>query len=181
MKRVLVPVLVLTLAMVFMFGSANTAQALDKVGVVNMQKVLNDFKEAESINDTLQKEKDALQEKLDAEQEKIRAKKDKAEKQVVKMKDADKKKIADDLNKDLTILQENFQKFSNQLREKQGAAYKKLENQILKAIETVSAAEKLELVVEKGVVFIGGVDITEKVIEKLNGGKTAPKKAATEE
>ncbi len=180
MKRVYVSVLVLMLAMVFIGGSAVTAQALDKVGVVNMQKVLNDFKKAESMNDNLQKAKDELQEKLDAEQEKIRAKKEKAEKQVSKMKDAEKKKIAEDLNKDLTVLQETFQKYSNQLREKQGKAYKDLENEILKAIESIAAAEKLELVIEKGIVFVGGVDITEKVIEKLNGGKTAPKKTTEE-
>jgi len=176
MRRVFVLALAVTMALVF---SAGVAQAkIEKIGVVNIQKILNEFKEAESVNNNLQTEKDALQEKLDKAQDEIKSKKDKYEKKIAKMSEADKKKASEELNKDLTTLQDTFQKYSNQLRAKQEEAYNDIQGKIMKTISEVAAAEAIDVVAEKAVVYVGGVDITEKVLEKLNGGKASasPKK-----
>ncbi len=164
---------VITIALVFLIAltfNAAYCKTIEKIGVVNMQKVLNDFREAETVNDSLQKEKDALQDKLDKEQEKLKKKKDSIEQKVAKLKEEDKKKAADELNKDLVKLQDVFQQYSAELREKQADAYKKLEDKILSAIEDVAAEQAIDIVVEKGVVFVGGDDITNMVLDKLNAG-----------
>ncbi len=176
MKKIGIVIIVLVFSIAFTFNAAYS-KTIEKIGVVNMQKVLNDFKEAESVNDGLQKEKEALQNKLDKEQEKLKKKKDSIEQKVAKLKEEDKKKAADDLNKDLVKLQDVFQQYSAELREKQADAYKKLEDKILSAIEAVAAEQAIDVVVEKGVVFVGGDDITDMVLDKLNAGAVkAPKK-----
>lgn len=176
MKKIGIVGIAVLFLMAFSFSAA-CAKPVEKIGVVNMQKVLNDFKEAETVNDALQQEKDALQDKLDKEQEKLKNKKDSIEKKVAKLKEEEKKKAAEDLNKDLVKLQDVFQQYSAQLREKQAEAYKKLEDKILEAINAVAAEQGMDFVVEKGVVFVGGDDITEMVLDKLNAGASkAPKK-----
>lgn len=179
MKKIGIVGIALLFLIAFTFNTA-CAKAIEKIGVVNMQKILNDFKEAETVNDSLQKEKDALQDKLDKEQEKLKKKKDAVEQKVAKLKEEEKKKAAEDLQKDLVKLQDVFQQYSADLREKQAEAYKKLEDKILEAINAVAAEQGVDIVVEKGVVFVGGDDITEQVLEKLNSGAAkAPKKAKT--
>ncbi len=171
MKKIGIVVVVLLFSIAFMFGSAYS-KSIEKIGVVNMQKVLNDFKEAETVNNNLQDEKEALQKKLDDEQEKLKKKKDSIEQKVAKLKETEKKKMADELNKDLLKLQDVFQKYSAELREKQADAYRKLEEKILSAIEAVAADQSIDIVVEKGVVFVGGDDITNDVLNKLNSGSS---------
>lgn len=144
--------------------------ANQKIGIVNMQKVLSEFKEAEEVNDALQQEKDELQAKLDKEQEKLKNKKESYEKKLSKLKEDEKKKAAEELNKDLIKLQDTFQQYSEQLREKQITAFKKLEEKILVAVNEVAKEQGITIVLEKGVVFLGGEDITDLVIERLNSG-----------
>jgi outer membrane protein len=177
MKKIGIVGIAILFLIAFTFNAAS-AKPVEKIGVVNMQKILNDFKEAETVNDALQKEKDALQDKLDSEQEKLKKKKDSIEQKVAKLTDAEKKRAAEGLNTDLVKLQDVFQQYSSQLREKQAKAYKELEDKILEAINAVAAEQAIDFVVEKGVVFVGGDDITEMVLDKLNAGAAkTPKKA----
>lgn len=171
MRKVCVLVFALTMALILTAGAAQAK--VEKVGVVNIQKILNDYKEAETVNNNLQQEKDALQEKLDKAQDEIKSKKDKYEKKIAKMSDADKKKASEELNKDLTSLQDTFQKYSNQLRSKQEEAYNEIQSKIMKTINEIAAADGIDVVVEKAVIYVGGIDITEKVLEKLNAGKAS--------
>jgi|GEM_PF-1275778 len=177
MKKIGGVLLVLLSLVAFTYGSAE-AKSIEKICVVNMQKILNDYKEAENVNAALQSDKDELQKKLDEEQDALKKKKDKLEEKASKANEADKKKMGDELNKELTKLQTNFQKYSEDLRNKQAEAFKELEAKILAAITTVSTEEGADLVLEKGVVFIGGNDITDQVLDKLNAGASKSTKKA---
>ncbi len=78
---------------------------------------------------------------------------------------------------DTPLKKQNFEnQTANELKAKQEAIYKlqndrqtQILNQIQNAARTVMVSQKLDAVLSDEVVFVGGVDITDLVIQKLNG------------
>ncbi len=74
------------------------------------------------------------------------------------------------------IERKNFEESTAKELSKKQEAYIKLKqrketeinNAIVNAIKQVALADKIDTVVEKSVVFFGGVDITDKVVKTLN-------------
>lgn len=151
------------------------ALAQGDIGVVNMSKVLSKYNKVEQINKALAKAKDARQEKLDAKQTSLREMKEQLDKDFEKLANEEKQKRGKQLEKGLESLQETHDKLMGELRELQAEKYKELEEDIVVAVKKVAKTKNLAMVVEKGVVFVGGDDITEDVIATLNGG-AAPAK-----
>jgi len=59
------------------------------------------------------------------------------------------------------------QKFSSEVESKQAAGMNRIEKDIKDITETVAAAKKIDLVLDRATVVYGGVDITKDVIEKV--------------
>lgn len=78
---------------------------------------------------------------------------------------------------DTPLKKQNFEnQTASELKVKQEAIYKlqndrqtQILNQIQNAAKTVMVSQKLDAVLSDEVVFVGGVDITDLVIQKLNG------------
>lgn len=78
---------------------------------------------------------------------------------------------------DTPLKKQNFEnQTASELKVKQEAIYKlqndrqtQILNQIQNAARTVMVSQKLDAVLSDEVVFVGGVDITDLVIQKLNG------------
>lgn len=78
---------------------------------------------------------------------------------------------------DTPLKKQNFEnQTASELKVKQEAIYKlqndrqtQILNQIQDAARTVMVSQKLDAVLSDEVVFVGGVDITDLVIQKLNG------------
>lgn len=171
--------LIVVLFFILIVTTAAYSKPVEKVGLVNYQQVLGEFKDAEDMNEKLMKDKDKLQAQLDEAQEAIKEKKDKFDKKT-KATESEKEKFNKEFSSEITKLQSTYQKLSGELQDKQVAALKQLTEKINEAIGVIAKAEGLDMVVEKNLVFFGGVDITSKVIEKLNGGKSTGKKKSEE-
>ncbi|HNY10857.1 MAG TPA: OmpH family outer membrane protein [Candidatus Wallbacteria bacterium] len=167
--------LIAVLFLVLITATAVYSKPIEKVGLVNYQQILGEFKEAEAMNEKLMQDKDTLQAQLDKAQDAIKEKKDKFDKKT-KATDAEKEKFNKEFSTEITKLQGTYQELSGKLQDKQVAALKTLTEKINAAIATIAKAEGLDMVVEKNLVFFGGTDITKTVIEKLNGGKSTGKK-----
>lgn len=149
---------------------APAVAAAGEIGVVNMQKVLAKYNKVKKINDQLQSEKDKLQSKLDTKQESLKKLKEKLDEDFKTLADKEKQARGKELEKNLEELQDYHDNLMTQLREKQADKYKELEDDIVVAVKKVAGAQGLDMVIEKGVVFTGGKDITEDVVAELNGG-----------
>lgn len=150
------------------------AYAADDIGVVNMSKVLGKYNKVKKVNDMLAKAKDERQKQLDGKQESLRALKEKLDQDFKSLSDDEKKKRGKQLEKGLEDLQEYHDKLMGELRDLQADKFKDLEEDIVQAVKRVAKVKNLSMVIERGVVFTGGVDITEDVIADLNGGAAAP-------
>ena len=171
--------LIVVLFFILIVTTAAYSKPIEKVGLVNYQQILGEFKEAEAMNEKLMQDKDTLQAQLDKAQEAIKEKKDKFDKKT-KATEADKDKFNKEFSAEITKLQGTYQELSGKLQDKQVAALKQLTEKINEAIGVIAKAEGLDMVVEKNLVFFGGTEITSKVIEKLNGGKSTGKKKTEE-
>lgn len=145
------------------------AKPVEAVGVVNMQKILGEWKEVDSVNDKLSRLKDSKQGELDKVQERLREEKETIEKEIAKYSETERKKKTGDFEKKVLGLRDTHEKMMGKLHDAQAEEFKKLESRILAAVQDVSREMKLDLVLEKGVIFVGGTDITDSVLKKLNG------------
>lgn len=148
MKRI--KLMVLLLAAGLTFGTALQANA--EVGYINYQKVLENYPAAQQ----------AIKE-IDAKTLEIQ--------QFMVDKERQYKSL------DTPLKKQNFEnQTASELKAKQEAIYKlqnDKQNQILtqvqNAAKSIMVTQKLDAVLSDEVVFVGGVDITELVIQKLKG------------
>lgn len=150
--------------------------AADDIGVVNMSKVLGKYNKVKSVNNQLAKAKEERQSRLDSKQSGLKDIKDKLDKDFKSLSDDEKRKRGKQLEQGLEDLQEYHDKLMGELRELQADKFKDLEEDIVAAVKRVAKAKNLSMVVERGVVFTGGVDITDAVIADLNGGSAGDAK-----
>ncbi|MEW5819053.1 MAG: OmpH family outer membrane protein [Cyanobacteriota bacterium] len=66
-------------------------------------------------------------------------------------------------------LSEEFRDKQTEYRKMQLDESKKINEEIIAAIEKIAGSQSIDLVLAKGAVFIGGIDITDEVLKSLNG------------
>jgi outer membrane protein len=104
---------------------------------------------------------------LDAELKDLQAKKEPNNQEKARQKELqDRQASADD------AVQKLLEQAKAQFDEKNKALTQEVRNDILKAIEDVSKQKNLTMVLDKNALLYGGVDITQLVIDKLNGKKS---------
>lgn len=159
MKRLLTIVLsVLVLGL----GGLRAAQAADTIGTVDYDKLVRSYNKAQIFNDDM-KAKEADLEKMRAEFVKqIRE---------AKTKQPNNPVAVDQLQKSL---EDKLAVKVNEYRDSQEAQAKSLENAMNTAIETVAHSKNLSVILAKQTVLVGGTDITNEVLAKLNAGGAAP-------
>lgn len=159
MKRLLTIVLsVLVLGL----GGLRAAQAADTIGTVDYDKLVRSYNKAQIFNDDM-KAKEADLEKMRAEFVKqIRE---------AKTKQPNNPVAVDQLQKSL---EDKLAVKVNEYRDSQESQAKSLETAMNTAIETVAHSKNLSVILAKQTVLVGGTDITNEVLAKLNAGGTAP-------
>lgn len=159
MKRLLTIVLsVLVLGL----GGLRAAHAADTIGTVDYDKLVRSYNKAQIFNDDM-KAKEADLEKMRAEFVKqIRE---------AKTKQPNNPIAVDQLQKSL---EDKLAVKVNEYRDSQEAQAKSLETSMNTAIETVARSKNLSVILAKQTVLIGGTDITNEVLAKLNAGGAAP-------
>lgn len=122
------------------------------IGIVDADKVISNYNKAQDVEADL-KVKEAEIQKFIAE----------AQKQI---KDATTPVEKNNLEKQLS---DEFKTKQADYRKMQLEQSKKINDEIIMAIETIAKTQKLDIVLAKGAVFVGGTDITDSVLKSLNG------------
>jgi outer membrane protein len=143
-------------------GSTLSAFAADTIGTVDYEKLIRSYNKAQLFQDDT-KSKQADLEKMRADFIKqIREAKSKQPNNPV---------AVEQLQKSLeTKLESKVNEYGN-LQESQA---KSLENEMNTTIETIAKSKNLSVVLAKQSVLVGGTDITNEVLSRLNAGSATP-------
>lgn len=171
MKQILIAVLLAGM-LVFLPGEkVFSADGTVKFAVVDVQKVFANYRETEKVRNYLQQAKDDRQSKLDQYQEEIRSLQEGYQKREKELSEEEKEKLQTELQAKLKTLEDRFQLFGMELKNIQKKKLGELEKSIRESIIEVGKREGYSIILEKEVVYLGGDDITEKVITYMNKEK----------
>ena len=135
---------------VVLFVTNTTAFAEQKIGLVDMEKILNSYDKAKAVQADLQANQEELQKMLtDAKKQIDNAKSDK-----------DKEKLQQEMADKITQKSKTFKENFTQ-------KWEVVESNVLSTIKQVADSEDYTLVMDKQSVIAGGEDITDKVMSAL--------------
>jgi outer membrane protein len=124
------------------------------VGYVDTARLFREAKSIKQAQASVQREQQRLQKEFEARQQKLEsARKTK--------KDADIQKLQAQYTKELGAMRDRMQRLDASLSQK-------VKKQVEASIRGIAARRKLDMVLDKQVVYYGGLDITSDVIRSLN-------------
>ena len=150
MKKLKLFTLLLSSLFVFTFFSA-AAEAAKEIGVVNLNKVIENYSKAQEITANFKIKESELQQFVLNAQKKIKEAKTPLEK----------KNLEENLG-------EQFNLKRNAYAKEQSEKWQMIEADILNKTKALSKQKKFEMILNKSGVIVGGVDITDELIKKLN-------------
>ncbi len=148
--------------------SALSASALAaKIAVVDSQEVIGRYSGTKTVGASLDKEAKRYENEINQRQVALQKEEVALQAKGNKLTEAEKKAFQAKV--------EGFYKYVNTSKETMGKMeYDKMSvifNKATKAVEAVAAEGKYDYVIEKGAVIVGGDDITDKVIKKMEATK----------
>ncbi len=150
MKKVLIGFV----AVMFLAGLAHAAN-YTSIGFIDVQKVFKEYKETSKAQTQLSKEEESFKKDFDESQKKL----EKAEKDGKSKEDLEKMKK--EMEEKLTPKRESLLRLNEQLTGK-------LQMDILEAVKKASKKVGIDIVLDKQVIIVGGMDLTELVLNELN-------------
>lgn len=165
MKRLISAVLV----MVFMFASPFATAGNSKIGVVDLQKIMQNAPQMKEIQANLEKTFKARRDKLVAMEEKLKSdmesfKRDSAVLTAAKRKELEEKIVAQQQH-----LEQEGQQYQQELSAANNEAMEGFYNKIKAAIAKVAESEKYDLVFQKDAApfSLDALDVTPKVMKEI--------------
>jgi len=158
-------------AIVLIFVVIGMPAFAEKIALVDFNEILSKYSETKKVNDMLEKERTERQEKLDKLQEELRIMEEDFMKNKDKLKEKEKEKKREEFKRKLMMVQDKLNTYGMELKTLQRRYIGKLRRTIKDAIKTIARRHKFKYVFEAKAVYVGGVDITDKVIEYLNKKK----------
>ena len=166
------------------FAGTSLAEGL-RVGVIDMNKILNDSEAGKEAKKKMEARYEELKKTIDVKQEEARKIKEEIDKQKVMLGKEKLKEREDALQAKINELRQLTQEGEQEMQTRQA----ELTREVLKSVESkiavVVKADKLDLVLEKSVGVIHStpsMDISSKVLALVNGdGKATPEKKAAPE
>ncbi len=155
MKKILVLLTALTIS----FGAM-----AEKLGVVDVQKIMFTHPKAKTISEELNAEKLRLETDINEKGNKYLANKKALEEKGDKATEDEKAKLLQEEKE----LQAYIQTLQQQLNELERSKTISLQNEIMTAITEISKEKKIDVVLDKANVVLGGEDITDLVVEFVN-------------
>ncbi|OGI00177.1 MAG: hypothetical protein A2Y25_00320 [Candidatus Melainabacteria bacterium GWF2_37_15] len=141
----------LTLISLFVFTTFSTAAPSKDFGVVDLNKVIDNYTEAQKVAADLKVKENELQGFVEDAQKKVKEAKSPVEKKNLEEK-----------------FSEEFNIKRNAYVKSQSEKWDTIESNILKGIQEIYTRKKLEMVFNKQSVIVGGTDITDELIKNLN-------------
>jgi outer membrane protein len=162
--------------------SPAAARAEQKLGVVDLQRAMNEVDEGKAAKAVLKKDFDEKQKQLDAKKAEFDKLQADLEKQQVVMSDAAKREKATDLDRRARELQGLFVQLQKDLSDRERDATKGIYERLSAIVREIAEADGISLVLDRaaGVVYAPQqLDLTDELIRKYNsrhpptGGKKA--------
>ena len=154
--------------------SAVTVQAAElKIGAVSIAKILNQAPQAEQANKRLQKEFEPRQKALQDTENSLRSMQQRLDKDSAVMNDSQRR----NLERDIRVQSRDFQRAAAEFRDdfniRRNEELGKFQQQVLQAVNVLAKEEGFDLILNEGAVIYASqsIDITDKVLRKLAGGK----------
>lgn len=145
--------IVVSLALVVLFAGMSLAQS---IGYIDVQQVFNSYEKTKAAQADVKEKELALQQEIEKKQKEIEAarKKSKNDEEIQKMVEKYEKEL------------EPKRKELFEIREKLTA---EIQADIVKATKAAAKEVGLDVVLDKQVFITGGIDVTDLVIQKLQG------------
>lgn len=157
---------------VLLFAFARPLFADDfKIGVVDVNKILNESKEGADAKNKMKVRYDELQKKLSDKQESLKKMKDDIEKQKILLGKEKLKEKEDELDKELVEFRKIVAESEKEMRDTESAYTQEILSKIKGTVEKIVKEKGLNLVVDRsgGIVYADDqLDITPEVLEKLD-------------
>jgi outer membrane protein len=161
------------------FAGTSLAEGL-RVGVIDMNKILNDSEAGQAAKKKMEARYEELKKTIDAKQEEARKIKDEIDKQKVMLGKEKLKEKEDALQAKINELRQLTQEGEQEMQTRQAEFTREVLKSVEGKIDIVVKAEKLDLLLEKtaGVIhFNPSMDISARVLALVNeAGKAAPEK-----
>jgi outer membrane protein len=160
------------LACILFAGSASTVDAQVKIGVVDLQRAINETEDGRQAKRRLKKLFDERQKALNEKQESLKTQKESLERQQdVLSEDAFKKKVEQYQN-DLMELQNEYVTYQQELSTKEAELTQKILEKMQEILRRIGQTDGYTLIVEAnegGIVWVPtNLDLTDVLIQRYN-------------
>ncbi|HHF7345534.1 MULTISPECIES: OmpH family outer membrane protein [Legionella] len=158
------------IALVFGLGAANAFADWAKIGVVDLQKIMQTSSQMKVIQQKLEKDFKPRRDKLVAMEEGLKKDMEKFKRDSAIMSQTQKK----ELEKKIVATQQTFeregQQYQQELSTAHNEAMEELYGKIRKAINKVAETQKYDLILQKDAApfSVSKLDITEEVMKQIN-------------
>lgn len=159
----------------FALALAPSAHAGDdnaKVGWVNVDRILRDSAPAKAALNKIEQDFNKKTKDLQDQAAKLKAMNDKFEKDALTMSESERNRKQRELSDSDKDFQRRQREFREDLSQRQFEERQVILDRAEKVIRQIAEAEKFDIILQEPPVFVSSkVDITEKVIRVLNGGR----------
>lgn len=135
------------------------------IGYIDTQIVIQKYPETAKTQAYLETKKVDMQKILDEAKKQIESKEAEIEKKGANATDKEKQ----ELEEDKAAFKDKYEEMQQSLDQVQYAMFEKLKSDINMAIKEVAKEKKMDIVLDKQVVYYGGTDITDDVSKFLGG------------
>jgi outer membrane protein len=164
------------------FAFTGIAHADTKIGVVNVQALLEESPQAKAASQALQDEFAPRQRDLQQKQKELQAKQDKLNRDGATMTEGDKNTLEKELRNGERDLQAKGESFTEELNSRRNEELGKVQNALLQEVQTYAKANGFDLVVPTNAVLFSkdAFDITTQVLAawQSHSGSATAKPAA---
>jgi outer membrane protein len=165
-------IVIFALATTVLAGSAATVDAQVKIGVVDLQRAINETEDGRQAKRRLKKLFDDRQKSLNAKQESLKVQKESLERQQdVLSEDALRKKV-EKYQADLMDLQNEYVQYQQELSTKEGELTQKILEKMQGILRRIGQTDGYTMIIEAnegGVVWVpANLDLTDVLIQRYN-------------
>ena len=165
-------IVIFALATVILAGSANTVQAQVKIGVVDLQRAINETEDGRQAKRRLKKLFDERQKSLDEKQKTLKAQKESLERQQDVLSEDALRKKAEKFQAEVMELQNEYMQYQQELSAKEGELTQKILEKMQGILRRIGQTDGYTLIVEAnegGVVWVpANLDLTDVLIQRYN-------------
>ena len=165
-------ILMFAVATVVLAGSANTADAQVKIGVVDLQRAINETEDGRQAKRRLKKLFDERQKSLDAKQQQLKAQKESLERQQDVLSEDALRKKAEKFQTEVMELQQEYMQYQQELSAKEQELTSVILEKMQGILRRIGQTDGYTLIIEAnegGVVWVpANLDLTDVLIQRYN-------------